>query len=201
MSGRLGRDDRVKVTDDADTTLGVVSDPLRTDPTGTTPQPISAVSLPLPTGASTEVTLAALLLAFNTEDFSSETTLDALLTAFTAEDFASQTTLAALLSGQLADGHNVTVIGTVPLPTGASTEAKQDTIISELQKTATIAAEVFAADDVLKAFTWLDFGTKDERVNTIAWSSVAVGNTVTDTYAYTLVGNKYRLDSITRAVT
>jgi hypothetical protein len=34
---------------------------LRTDPTGTTTQPISATALPLPTGAATETTLASLL--------------------------------------------------------------------------------------------------------------------------------------------
>lgn len=40
---------------------GTATDPLRIDPTGTTTQPISAVSLPLPAGAATEVTLAALV--------------------------------------------------------------------------------------------------------------------------------------------
>lgn len=40
---------------------GTASAPLRTDPTGTTTQPISAVSLPLPTGAATETTLAGVL--------------------------------------------------------------------------------------------------------------------------------------------
>lgn len=63
-------------------------------------------------GGSTEVTLAALLSAFNAEDFATETTLAAvlaalgggatevtlaaLLAAFSAEDFATETTLAAL---------------------------------------------------------------------------------------------------------
>jgi hypothetical protein len=63
-------------------------------------------------GLATEVTLAALLLAFNTEDFATETTLTllaatdfatettlaSLLTAFNTEDFASQVTLQALLT-------------------------------------------------------------------------------------------------------
>lgn len=39
--------------------FGTLADPLRTDPTGATTQPISAASLPLPTGASTETTLGA----------------------------------------------------------------------------------------------------------------------------------------------
>lgn len=40
---------------------GTSSDPLRVDPTGTTTQPISAASLPLPTGAATEATLSTRL--------------------------------------------------------------------------------------------------------------------------------------------
>jgi len=38
--------------------LGDASDPMRVDPTGTTTQPISVASLPLPSGAATETTLA-----------------------------------------------------------------------------------------------------------------------------------------------
>lgn len=40
---------------------GTSSNPLRTDPTGTTTQPVSASSLPLPTGAATETTLGGVL--------------------------------------------------------------------------------------------------------------------------------------------
>jgi hypothetical protein len=40
---------------------GTSGSPIRTDPTGTTTQPIFAVSLPLPTGAATEATLAGVL--------------------------------------------------------------------------------------------------------------------------------------------
>ena len=40
------------------TELGTNTDPVRTDPTGTTTQPVSAASLPLPAGAATEATLA-----------------------------------------------------------------------------------------------------------------------------------------------
>jgi hypothetical protein len=83
---------------------------VRVDPTGTTTQPVSVASLPLPAGAATEATLAsidgkefatqttlaALLSAFNSEDFATQTTLASLLSAFNAEDFASETTLASL---------------------------------------------------------------------------------------------------------
>lgn len=39
---------------------GTATDPLRIDPTGSTTQPISAASLPLPTGAATEATLSTI---------------------------------------------------------------------------------------------------------------------------------------------
>jgi hypothetical protein len=42
------------------TEVGTGTDPLRVDPTGTTTQPVSASSLPLPAGAATEATLAAI---------------------------------------------------------------------------------------------------------------------------------------------
>jgi len=44
---------------------GLAASPLRTDPTGTTTQPISAASLPLPTGAATETTLGGVLTTTN----------------------------------------------------------------------------------------------------------------------------------------
>jgi hypothetical protein len=40
---------------------GTATNPIRTDPTGATTQPISAAALPLPTGAATEATLAGVL--------------------------------------------------------------------------------------------------------------------------------------------
>jgi hypothetical protein len=56
--------------------------------------PVSAASLPLPSGAATEATLAGV---------ATQSTLNSLLTAFNAEDFATQTTLLA------ADGRLTTI--------------------------------------------------------------------------------------------
>lgn len=49
----------VKLSDGADP-VGTETNPLRIDPTGDTVQPVSVSSLPLPTGAATETTLASL---------------------------------------------------------------------------------------------------------------------------------------------
>jgi hypothetical protein len=52
---------KVQIRNPGDTAdLGDVSNPIRSDPTGTTTQPISASSLPLPTGAATESTLSSI---------------------------------------------------------------------------------------------------------------------------------------------
>lgn len=56
--------------------------------------------------------------------------------------------------------------------------------------------QVLASHDLAVAYTWLDFGTKDERVSSIVYSSATfLGVTVTRTFTYSLVGTKYRLDS------
>ena len=46
--------------------LGTGSNPLRVDPTGTTAQPITATSLPLPTGAATSANQATMQTTLNT---------------------------------------------------------------------------------------------------------------------------------------
>lgn len=81
---------------------GTASDPLRVDPTGTTTQPISASSLPLPTGAATEATLSSL----NGK--------------VTACDTGAVTISAALPAGTNNIG-DVDIASSV-LPTGAATE-------------------------------------------------------------------------------
>lgn len=56
--------------------------------------------------------------------------------------------------------------------------------------------QVLTAHDLSAAYTWLDFGTKNERVSTIVYTSATfAGVTITRTFSYTLVGTNYRLDS------
>lgn len=58
--------------------------------------------------------------------------------------------------------------------------------------------QVLSAHDLVAAYTWLNFGTKQERVSTIIYTSATFpGDTITRTFAYTLVGTNYRLDSET----
>jgi hypothetical protein len=112
-------------------------------------QPVSAASLPLPTGAATEATLAALA----------------------AEDFATQTTLAALLTelqlkADLTETQPVSA-ASLPLPTGAATEAKQDTGNTSLSN---IEADIDALNARLAG------NLVPETFDYIALTYVAAGN-------------------------
>lgn len=61
--------------------------------------------------------------------------------------------------------------------------------------------QILAAKDRTQAITYADFGTKDQRVTLIDYISPSIGAgpgyTARKSLAYTLVGNKYRRDSIT----
>lgn len=91
----------------AGTEIGTATTPLRIDPTGTTPQPVSVASLPLPAGASTS--------ALQTTGNTSVASID--------------TKTPALVSGRVpVDGSGVTQpisAAALPLPAGAATSAKQ----------------------------------------------------------------------------
>jgi hypothetical protein len=76
---------------------GTSTNPVRVDPTGSTTQPVSAASLPLPTGAAT------------------------------AANQATGNTSLATLAGAVAGTEVQVDVLTSALPTGASTSAKQDT--------------------------------------------------------------------------
>jgi len=60
----------------------------------------------------------------------------------------------------------------------------------------TIAQQILKASDRTKQFTWLDFGSRNERVSTIVYTAPSVGAYIlTKTFSYSLSGNAYRLDS------
>jgi hypothetical protein len=56
--------------------------------------------------------------------------------------------------------------------------------------------KVLNAPDRERVFSWLDFGTKNERVSSITYSAPSVGGmSFVKTFIYSLVGNSYRLDN------
>lgn len=59
-------------------------------------------------------------------------------------------------------------------------------------------AQVLAAADYQQAFTWANFGTKNERITLITHTAPVTvpGVTILQTFNYTLTSGAYRLDSI-----
>lgn len=120
---------------------GTSTDPIRTDPTGTTVQPVSASSLPLPTGAATETTLGTRL---SESDFDSKT--GSLTETAPTTDTASSglngrlqriaqritSLITSLTDGSARIGGTVAVsAASLPLPSGAATETTVGTRLSE----------------------------------------------------------------------
>jgi hypothetical protein len=59
-----------------------------------------------------------------------------------------------------------------------------------------IAQQILKAPDRNKAFSWADFGSKNERVTSVVYTAPSVGAyTLTKTFNYTQVGSNYRLDT------
>ena len=117
-------------------------------------------------GIATEATLAALLLAFNNEDFATQTTLASLLSAFNAEDFATQTTLASLLAAFNAEDFSTeTTLASLLLAFNNEDFATNTTLtavlaaIQALAFPAGLATEVTLAS-LLAAFNLEDFATQ-----------------------------------------
>lgn len=131
--------------------------------------------------------IITLLTSIDGKDFSTETTLSALLAAFTAEDFATEVTLDAIKSttDQLTfnvtsdllvslDGETVAISAvSLPLPTGAATEAKQDSQITLLTS---LDGKDFATETTL--LTRLSKSDFEARINTQGQKTMAASTPV-----------------------
>lgn len=97
---------------------GSASVPLRIDPTGSTTQPVSAASLPLPSGAATEATLSTRL---------SDTTFTARINTLGQKSMANSTPV--VIASDQTD--LAITASSLPLPSGAATETTLSTRLSE----------------------------------------------------------------------
>lgn len=93
---------------------------VRIDPTGTTTQPISAASLPLPSGAATESTLATLL---TTSAFQARINTLGQKTMANSTPVVISSDQSAIPASQSGTWNINNISGTISLPTGAATEA------------------------------------------------------------------------------
>lgn len=80
---------------------------------------------------------------------------------------------------------------------GFATEATLLDVGNLIQDARNIKEKILAAPDREQVITYADFGTKNQRITAIAYSSALYsGTTLVKTINYTLVGNSYRRDSI-----
>jgi len=156
---------------------GTAANPLRVDPTGTTTQPVSAASLPLPTGAATEATLATRLAdstftgRFVAGFVSADGVANLTTTAIHGFGFMYNGTTWDRIRGTIANGLLVNVsnatlavtqsgtwninniTGTVSLPTGAATEATLSTRLADSTFTGRFAVAYADADGIANQTT------------------------------------------------
>lgn len=71
----------------------------------------------------------------------------------------------------------------------------------ETELTETDAQNILKSNDRIRTYTFADFGTKNERVTQIVYTSAEVGKTLTETFNYVLDSGKYRLTNSVRVVT
>jgi len=105
-------------------------------------------------------------------------------------------------------GLDSTTLSAIAPITGFATEAKQDTQITLLTnindkfEAENIRQKILKSADRESYITYADFGTKNQRVTKIEYlTSTIPTNTASKVISYTLVGNKYKRDSINWIIT
>lgn len=90
---------------------------------------------------------------------------------------------------------------------GLATESTQADVLSALQDINNAQLILNTKEQIMRAvdreqdIVYADFGTKDQRITQISYSASSVGVfSAVKTISYTLVGSKYRLDSITWSI-
>lgn len=165
----------VNLRNNAGTEIATSANPLRTDPTGTTTQPVSAASLPLPTGAATEATLALLTQAqgSTTSGQSGPLVQGAVTTAQPSYTNGTTRPLSLTTTGLLrVNGADVIqpVSGTVNAIPTSSGVATYSAVTNDLA-TALLATDIF---------TITGSATKTVKVTLIRVTAVRTTSTTTD---------------------
>ena len=146
--------------------------------------PVSASSLPLPTGAATETKQDTIITELNS--------IDAGIPASLGQQLAAASMPVVLASDQPAisvaiSGEPVKISGTIDgTPSG-----------TEYPFVNNVRQQILAAHDRQQDITYADFGTTNQRVTQIDYTSATFpGIIARKTFTYTLVGVNYRRDSI-----
>jgi hypothetical protein len=98
---------------------------------------------------------------------------------------------------------NVDIDGTTATPSSILLVGSEDgtTSGSKFIYTNNIKQQILSAKDVEEDLTWADFGTKNERITQIDYtSSTFSGSTARKSFTYSLAGTQYRLDNVTWSI-
>jgi hypothetical protein len=98
---------------------------------------------------------------------------------------------------------NVDIDGTTATPSSVLLVGSEDgtTAGTKVIFTNNIKQQILAASDVEEAYTWADFGTKNERITQIDYSSATFSGFIArKTFAYSLNGSQYQLDDVNWSV-
>jgi hypothetical protein len=143
---------------------------------------ISAVALPLPTGAATEATLTNIDTKLPT--LGTQVANDSISVTFASDIPALNVELDAFVP---STPDNVLLVGSID---GTKTGTKYGFVNN-------LRSQILATQDRDQQITYADFGTKDQRIIEIDYSSPTFpGITAKKTINYTPVSGKYRRDSI-----
>ncbi len=141
--------------------------------------PISATTLPLPTGAATS--------SLQTSGNASLTSIDGKLNSLGQKTMSGSVPVVLPSDQSLTIDEPVKISGSID----GSSGTEYGIVYNRKQ-------QILDSHDRLAAFTYADFGTKNERVTRIDYTSATFpGNTARVDYSYTLVSGSYRRDSET----
>lgn len=132
----------VNLRNNSGTELGISATPVRIDPTGTTTQPISAASLPLPTGAATSALQTQPGVDIGDVTINNSTGAAAVNIQDGGNSITVDGTVAATQSGTWNINN---VSGAVSLPTGASTETTSAAILARYSAATSTLSNVSAS--------------------------------------------------------
>jgi hypothetical protein len=172
-------------------TLGTILTELQLKADLTETQPVSAASLPLPTGASTETTLASVLTELQLKADLTETQPVSAASLPLPTGAATETTLGTILTelqakADLTETQPVSA-ASLPLPSGAATETTLGSLLTELQA----KADLTETQPVSAASLPLPSGAATET--TLAKLPKALVNVEHDQVVNTYVGTSTRI--------
>jgi hypothetical protein len=106
----------------------------------------------------------------------------------------------AVVSGGGGGTSDVNVISSVPVDVNVLTAPQTDvnlisSIALDVNLLENLKQRILKSPFLQRSFSFSDFGTKNQRISSISYAASPETNTLLRSFSYTLIGNKYRLDT------